>query len=166
MQSVKIVFKEILLSKEEQEKVHEFFDKYNDLDFHYYPIFDEKEHINCVQSDINIWVVDKYDENESDKYHCIIRFYNLKELLEEFETLVEEIAEIFTVEEDTSVSIEQSLINSTHTKRYNLDRRGKGELDINYKAGVVEEDSEERERRLKSKTTGVVGLNPYKDLFK
>ena len=166
MQSIKILFKSILLSEDEQRRVTEFFMQYNSIDFHYYPVFDEKEHINSIHSDINIWIVDKYDENQSDKYHCIIRFYNLNDLLEEFETLIEEITEIFAVKEDSGIKIEQSLLNNTNTKRYNLDRRGKGELDINYKAGVVEEDSEARERRLRNKTTGVVGLNPYKDLFK
>ena len=166
MQSVKIVFKSIILSKEEQLIVSEFFSQYSDLEFHYYPIFDEKEHINSVHGDINIWVVDKYEEDESDKYHCVIRYNTLDELIEEFETLTVEIAEIFMDNDESSISIKQSLTNSTNTKKYNLDRRGKGELDINYKAGVVEEDSEERERRLKNNTTGVVGLNPYKDLFK
>ena len=166
MQSVKIVFKSILLSKNEQNVIIEFFNNYNNTNFHYYPIFDEKEHINSIQADINIWVVDKYDENQSDKYHCIIRFSNLNDLIEEFETLIVEITEIFSIKEETSISIEQSLLHNTQTKRYNLDRRGKGELDINYKAGVIEEESEDREKRLKNNTTGVVGLNPYKDLFK
>jgi len=166
MQSVKIVFKSIELSQDEQRIVIDFFAQFNSAEFHYYPIFDENEHINCVHGDINIWIVDKYDENQSDKYHCIIRFYNLNDLLEEFETLINEITEIFAIEEEQSVNIKQSLLNNTENKRYNLDRRGKGELDLDYKAGVIEEDSEARERRMRSKTTGVVGLNPYKDLFK
>lgn len=166
MQSVKIVFKSILLSKNEQDIIVEFFNNYNNTNFHYYPIFDENEHINSIHADINIWVVDKYDENQSDQYHCVIRFYTLNDLIEEFETLIGEITEIFAIKEESSINIEQSLLRNTQTKKYNLDRRGKGELDINYKAGIVEEDSEDRENRLKNKTTGVVGLNPYKDLFK
>ena len=166
MQSIKIVFKSISLSKQEKEKIIEFLTPFQSVDFHYYPIFDEKEHMNSIAGDINIWIVDKYDENQSDKYHCVIRFTTMDELLEEFQTLIEEIVEIFAIEEDSTISIEQSLLSNTDTKRYNLDRRGKGELDVNYIPGVVEEDSEARERRLRSKTTGVIGLNPYKDLFK
>ena len=166
MQSVKIVFKSIPLTSEEEHQIAEFLTNHNNLDFHFNAIYKEQEHKNTVHGDINIWIVDKYDENQSDKYHCVIRFYTLKELLEEFETLIEEILEIFAIEEEPGVNIEQSLLNNTDTKRYNLDRRGKGELDLNYKSGVIEEDSEERERRLKSNTTAVVGINPYKDLFK
>jgi len=166
MQSVKMVFKSISLSSEDQEIITTFLTQHNSLDFHYNAIFNESERKNSVSADINIWIVDKYDENQSDKYHCVIRFYSLEELLEEFETLIIEISEIFEEIEEPGVNIKQSLLSNTDSKRYNLDRRGKGELDINYKAGVIEEDSEQRERRLRNKTTGVVGLNPYKDLFK
>ena len=99
MQSVKIVFKSILLSQEEQREVTQFLTRHNNSDFTYHVIFDETERKNSVHGDINIWIVDKYDEEQSDKYHCIIRFYKLKDLLEEFETLIAEITEIFSEEE-------------------------------------------------------------------
>jgi len=166
MQSVKIVFKSILLSLEDQREVTQFLTRQNNSEFTYNAIFDESERKNSVHGDINIWIVDKYDEEQSDKYHCIIRFYNLKDLLEEFETLIAEITEIFEEEEDPAVNIKQSLLSNTNTKKYNLDRRGKGELDINHKTAAIEEDSDSRERRLKGNSAGVVGLNPYKDLFK
>ncbi|NQY93277.1 MAG: hypothetical protein HRT43_03850 [Campylobacteraceae bacterium] len=166
MQSVKIVFKSILLSQEEQREVTQFLTRHNNSDFTYHVIFDETERKNSVHGDINIWIVDKYDEEQSDKYHCIIRFYKLKDLLEEFETLIAEITEIFSEEDDSAVNVKQGLLSNTDTKKYNLDRRGKGELDVNYKTAAIEEDSDTRERRLKGNTTAVVGLNPYKDLFK
>jgi|GEM_PF-6950381 len=166
MQSVKIVFKAIQLLGDEQKEIVDFLAQHNSIDFAFHAIFDESERKNSVHGDINIWVVDKYDENQSDKYHCVIRFYSLKELLEEFEILISEIIDIFEEEEDTSVNIKQSLISNTDTKKYNLDRRGKGELDVNYKTAAIEEDTEARERRIKANTAGVVGVNPYKDLFK
>lgn len=165
MQAVKILFKSIELSKDEEKKILDFFSKHNGIEFHYYVIFDEKEHINSVRSDINIWIVDKYDENQSDNYHCVIRFYTLEELFEEFETLIEEIKDIFIEDEEPSISIENSILNNTTTKKYNIDTRGKGELDINYKAGSVEEDREEIKKRLEGNKS-VIQLNPYKDLFK
>ncbi|RDX34843.1 hypothetical protein DZA35_01015 [Arcobacter sp. HD9-500m-PIT-SAG03] len=166
MQSVKIVFKSILLSLEEQKKVTQFLTQHNNSKFAYNAIFDERERKNSVHGDINIWIVDKYDEKQSDKYHCIIRFYNLKDLLEEFETLIVEIAEIFEEEENPAINIKQSLLSNTDTKKYNLDRRGKGELDMNHKTAVIEEDTESRQIRLKGNNVGIMGLNPYKDLFK
>lgn len=165
MQTVKILFKSIELSKEEKENITDFFAKYNGTNFHYYVIFDEKEHINCVHCDINIWIVDKYNESESDNYHCVIRFYKLKELLEEFKILIEEISEVFATKEENNINIKQSLLSNTNTKKYNIDRRGKGELDINYKANSIEEDNDKIERRLRGEEK-VISLNPYKDLFK
>jgi len=165
MQAVKILFKSIDLSQEEQEQVNNFFAQYNGINFHYYVIFDEKDRKNSVHCDINIWVVDKYEACKSDNYHCVIRFYKLNELFEEFKTLIEEISEVFCDDEEESVSIKQSLLSNTDTKKYNIDRRGKGELDINYKAGSVEEDKEQIERRLRGESK-VISLNPYKDLFK
>ena len=165
MQTVKVLFKSIDLTKEEKEEITEFFVQYNGMHFHYYVIFDEKERKNSVQCDINIWVVAKYEACESDNYHCVIRFYKIKELLEEFKTLIEEINEVFSNDEEESISIKQGLLTNTDTKKYNIDRRGKGELDINYKAASVEEDNEQVERRLKGDNK-VISLNPYKDLFK
>lgn len=165
MQAVKILFKCISLTPNEQQDIVDFFTSQNSIDFHYYVIYDEKDRKNSVHCDINIWVVDKYDELHSDNYHCVIRFYTIKELIEEFETLIEEIHEVFLDEEQPSISIKQSLLSNTNTKKYNIDRRGKGELDVNYKAGSLEEDKEEVERRLKGSNT-VISLNPYKDLFK
>ena len=46
MQAVKILFKSIDLSKDEQEEIMQFFIDNHSLDFHYYVIFDEKEHIS------------------------------------------------------------------------------------------------------------------------
>jgi len=165
MQTVKILFKSISLSQDEQKEIVEFFTSHNSIDFHYYVIYDEKDRKNSVHCDINIWVVDKYEEYKSDNYHCVIRFYSIKELLAEFETLIEEINEVFQDEDEPSISIKQSLLSNTDSKKYNIDRRGKGELDINYKAGSVEEDKEQVERRIRGNGR-VVSINPYKDLFR
>ncbi len=165
MQSVKIVFKSIPLTNTEQENITNFLSQHNNLDFHFNAIYNEKEHKNSVPADINIWIVNQYDEKQSDKYHCVIRFFNLKDLLEEFEILIKEIFEIFAIEEEPAVSIKKSLLSNTDTKRYNIGL-GKGELDLKYKSGVVEEDSEIRKKILKNNTTSIIGINPYKDLFK
>lgn len=178
MRSVKVLFKDIKLKEEQEDSVNRFFKEYSGNSYKYYPVFDEKDHVNAIHFNLVVWISN--EDSTEDTQHFIINYENFEDIMYALEDLVINIEDTFLrFNAYAKESTEKKRVADNHITDEQLEEfrkknpklkfsslvGGDGELDVSTNMANVGMGTEQIKNDLRVKTT-LTAPNPFKDTFK